>query len=269
MRLLLCLLAALTLAGPASAAPYSQPYTAAFGTDNAGHSPQVVFFVFDASGVCRVGPTSFPGDGGGTVTGPGNEPTITESKDYSGTGGTGCYLATLPLDTSWGPLHIKTVITGVAGVVAEGSLANRGPDSADGWTPLLASKTDAALPSAVAGQAGGLIIGDASGRVTLVPGQVAVVGSTAPAWYTSSPTAQAVASLVETALFAHVLATGVTFGRASLDVWGTTSGPMSSATHGLVQTTHYLLPDGTTPQHSSVLTLNFNGNPVSRTISVP
>lgn len=130
------------LPAAASAAPYSQPYTASFGPSLTGQAANVVFYVFDAAGVCRVGPASYVNAAGATVTGPNNAPTSAESRDYTGTGGTGAYYANLPLDTTWGPLHIKAVITGQAGVVAEGSLVNRGSDVADGYSPARAVKLD-------------------------------------------------------------------------------------------------------------------------------
>ena len=137
LKTVLASLGLLALASTAVAAPYSQPYTASFGTSLTGQAANVVFYVFDAAGVCRVGPASYVNAAGATVTGPNNEPTSMESRDYTGTGGTGAYFIVLPLDSTWGALHIKAVITGQAGVVAEGSLVNRGPDVVDGYTPAL------------------------------------------------------------------------------------------------------------------------------------
>ena len=130
--LLFCALLTLLVAPySAKASTYTQPYTESFTSAYTGLASSVVIYVFDANGVCRVGPASYVNASGTTVTGPNNEPTITESGDASATANTGAYFENLPLDTIWGSLHFKAVITGKTGVVAESSISNLPVQSAD------------------------------------------------------------------------------------------------------------------------------------------
>jgi hypothetical protein len=92
---------------------------------------------------------------------------IAESTDASGTADTGAYFVTPTLDTAWGWLHVKWVIAGATGVVAEDYLPNRQDAIADGYTTAIPTRVTTALPNAAPGSNGGLPTTNASNGVTV------------------------------------------------------------------------------------------------------